>query len=117
MSNSNCVNSCGFRAGRGMSVGRTNIFVFVGTLGLGLNEEGGLGIMSNVVDGSGDPVDGREELVDGRGDSESTSGGGNSEECVVDVVATALDDGTVVVIILALVEVEDVNLVVANRVE
>lgn len=107
-----------------MSVGRTNVSVFVGTLGLGLNGEDGLGISLNVVDGRG-------ELVEGRGDPESTSGRGNNGEPVVEVVATALNDSTVVVIILALVEVvdttdrfvvragvvEDFNLAVTKRVE
>ena len=88
-------------------------------------------IMSKVVDGGGDPVDGGGELVDGRRDPESTGGGGIKGEYVVDVMATALDDGTIVVIILALVEVdattdrvvvragmvEDVDLTVAKREE
>lgn len=113
-----------------MSVGRTNVSVLVGTSGPGENGDGGLRSMSNVVDGSDDPVDGRGELVDGKEDPESTESGGNRGESVDGLVAAVLNDGTVAVVILAIFEIvattdrvvlragaiEDVKFVVARRV-
>jgi hypothetical protein len=92
-------------------VGRTKVSDFVEvTSGFGEYNDCGRGTAADVADGSGDPVEGREDPErmgggGGGGDGVRDDQGG---EPVVDILFTALDDWTVVVIILALVDIVDI---------